>query len=279
MTRVPARIGKYEIVELFGSQCMGPMYKALDTALGDSVVIKVMTLYRGTDNGTTQDRFYRQAAIEMGLQHPNILAVRDIGQHDGSPYTVVEYADGESLDRIIESGRPLPLSDRIGYIIEVCRALSYVHRKRIVHRNIKSSNVLILKDGGVKICDFSVAYLQGEHNQPPSPHDQIAGTLTHMSPEQIRGQVVDARSDIFSTGIVLYHSLTCSLPFQGKSVAAVLTSILKDPPPPLSTSLGGYASQLQEITFRALAKDRELRYLTAEDLAFDLGGVRTQIAG
>ena len=271
MTKVLAKIGRYEILERFG--CM-PGYMAFDTALGDSVVVKPCL----TDDRATQDRFYRQAAMEMGLQHPNILAVRDIVEHDGISYTVMEYVDGEGLDRVMESRRPLPLSQRIGYIIEVCHALSYVHQKRIVHRNVKSGNVLILENGRVKICDFSGAYLQDEHSRALSPQDRFMGSPTHMSPEQIRGHVVDARSDIFSTGIILYHLLTGSLPFQGNSAVAILTGILNDPPAPLPKSLGAYASQLQKITFRALAKDRELRYQIAEDLAFDLGGVCRQIA-
>lgn len=274
MTTIPARIGKYEIIEPYGSQWMGPRYMASDTALGDLVVIHLMPGYRGPYR-PWQHCFLCQAALEVRLQHPNILAVRDFGQHDASPYTVMEYVDGESLERVIESRRPIPLSDRIGYIIEVCRALSYVHGKRIVHRNIKSSNVLILKDGRVKIFDFSMAYFQDEHADPHS-RERIVGRVTYMSPEQLRGEVVDTRSDIFSTGVVLYHSLTGFLPFQGETTVA-LDRILKDPPPPLPTSLGRYAPLLQEITFRALAKDRELRYQTAEDLASDLGEFCRQI--
>jgi serine/threonine protein kinase len=277
VTGIPAKIGKYDVIEPISRAGSGTVYKASDAALGDSVLIKLWQGFPGADRAALE-RFYSQAALEARLQHPNILAVRDFGQQDGSPYIVWEYVDGESLDRIIESGRPIPVSEKIGYIIEVCHALSYVHREGIVHRNIKSAKVMILKMGGVKIFDFSMACIEDEHAQTPSRPGQIVGTLTHMSPEQIRGEVVDARSDIFSTGVVLYELLTGSLPFQGLSTADILMRILNDPPCPFPASLGSYAARLQEITFRALAKERRLRYQTSEDLAFDLGEVRELIA-
>jgi len=277
VTGIPAKIGKYDVIGPISRAGSGTVYKASDAALGDSVLIKLWQGFRGADRATLE-RFYSQAALEARLQHPNILAVRDFGQQDGSPCIVWEYVDGESLDRIIESGRPIPVSEKIGHIIEVCHALSYVHRKGIVHRNIKSAKVMILKMGGVKIFDFSMAYIEDEQAQAPSRLGPLEGTLTHMSPEQIRGEVLDARSDIFSTGVVLYQLLTGSLPFQGLSGADILMRIVNDPPCPFPTSLGSYTARLQEITFRALAKERGLRYQTSEDLAFDLGEVREQIA-
>ena len=274
---LPARIGAYKVIELLGLPPLGALYKASDTASGNSVVIKLMTGLRGADRATLE-RFHSQAALEAGLQHPNSLAVCDVGLVDGSPYLVMEYVEGESLANIMESGRLIPISDKIGYIIEVCRALSYVHSKRIVHRNIKSAKVMILKGGGVKICDFGMAYIEDEQARVPTPVGQIVGAPTHMSPEQIKGEVVDARSDIFSTGVVLHELLTGSLPFQGLSVADTLERILHDPPRPFTDSLGSYTARLQEITFRTLAKDRGLRYQTSVDLAFDLGEVRERIA-
>ncbi len=274
VTGIPAKIGRYDVIKPISHTGSATVYKASDAALGDSVMIR---LWLWRPDRATLERFYSRASLEARLQHPNILAVRDFGEQDGSPYMVWEYVDGESLERIIGSGRPIPVSEKIGYIIEVCHALSYVHQKGIVHRNIKSNKVMILKMGGVKIFDFSMACIEDDQAQTPSRPAQFEGTLSYMSPEEIMG-VVDARSDIFSTGVVLYQLLTGSLPFQGLGGADILMRIVNDLPCPFPASLGSYAARLQEITFRALAKERGLRYQTSEDLAFDLGEVREQIA-
>jgi eukaryotic-like serine/threonine-protein kinase len=272
MPNIPASIGRYAIIEPFGPQCMGPRYRATDTVSGDPVLIALRMEISEVDHAA-QERFLRQVSMEVEIQHPNIAAVRDFGQYNGTHYTVMDYLDCESLDHIVASRRQVPLTSKLGYIVEVCHALSFIHGKKIVHRNVKAANVLVLKTGSVKLFDFNCACMADGDQQPHSAREQVAGTLTHMSPEQIMGHSVDARSDLFSTGVVLYQLLTGSLPFEGRRTAETLMTILNDPPAALPSSLGKHSARLQEINFRALAKDRNLRYQSAESLAHDLGEV------
>ena len=267
------KIGKYEVVDVLGKGGMGVVYKATDPRIGRLVAIKMMT-GGFADNPDLLKRFYREAQSTGMLQHPNIVIVYDLGDQEGNPYLVMEYLQGEPLDKLIATRRELSMVQKLDYIIQGLNGLNYAHQKGIVHRDIKPANLMVLTDGSVKIVDFGIARIG---DQSLTRTGQVVGTITYMSPEQINAQVVDGRTDIFSTGVMLYELLTYSLPFDGKDTASTLLKIIHEPPPPLKNFLRVYPPELEEVLHKALAKDREERYATAEDFAFDLSRVQEQL--
>jgi hypothetical protein len=262
----PAKIGKYQVQGIIGRGGMGVVYKATDPHLDRLVAIKMMTVGFAEDPELLK-RFYREAQSTGSLQHPNIVTVYDLGDQDGSPYLVMEYLEGESLESIISSRRQLAAAERVNFVLEACRGLSYAHGRGIVHRDIKPANIMVLKNGGVKLVDFGIAHIA---SNTLTRTGQIMGSLNYMSPEQIHGRSVDLRTDLFSTGVVLYQLFTNALPFAGDSSASTLLKIINDPPPPLTKFLSAYPKDLETIILRALAKDREDRYQTADEFALDL---------
>jgi eukaryotic-like serine/threonine-protein kinase len=269
----PSKIGKYDVIEVLGRGGMGVVYKATDPHLNRLVAIKMMT-GAFSDNPDLLKRFYREAQSTANLQHPNIVTVYDLGDLEGSPYLVMEYLEGETLDAVITSGRALSLLAKINFICDVCQGLAYAHHTGIVHRDIKPGNIMVLKSGGIKIVDFGIAHIG---DKTVTRTGQLIGSLGYMSPEQVNGKPIDTRTDIFSAGVVLYQLLTYSLPFEGESTAATLLKIIHDPPPPLSKYVTDVPPELEGVILRALAKDREERYRTVEDLGFDLAQVRDRL--
>lgn len=266
-------IGKYEVIETIGRGGMGLVYKANDPLLGRIVAIKTMT------GGFAEDpellkRFYREAKSTASLRHPNIVTVYDVGDQEGEPYLVMEFLDGESLDAIISSQRELSLLEKINYIVQVCNGLQYAHERNLIHRDIKPANIMVQREGPVKLVDFGIARMGDDHVTRPG---QVMGSIHYMSPEQIRESDVDARTDLFATGTVLYQLLTYNLPFKANDVPATLFKILHDAPPPLSRYLMSYPSDLDAILERALAKESGDRYQTADEFAFDLTQVQLQL--
>src|SRR5215472_7740829 len=220
----PSKIGKYDIIEVIGRGGMGIVYKGRDPHLDRLVAIKMMT-GSFADNPDLLKRFFREAQSTASLQHPNIVTVYELGDHSGNPYLVMEYLDGESLDSVISTRRQLSNVEKIDVMIEVCRGLSYAHHRGIVHRDIKPANIMVCQGGGVKIVDFGIAHF-GDKNVTRT--GQIVGSISYMSPEQVNGRTVDARTDIFSTGIVLYQLLTSALPFDGDNAASTLLKIVNE---------------------------------------------------
>src|SRR3954464_6760185 len=268
------KIGKYDVVEVLGKGGMGIVYKAMDNRIGRLVAIKMMT-GGFADNPDLLKRFYREAQSTGMLQHSNIVIVYDLGDQEGHPYLVMEFLEGEPLDKLVATRRELSLVQKLDYIIQCCTGLNYAHQRGIVHRDITPANLMVLKEGSaVKIVDFGIARI-GDASMTRT--GQVVGTITYMSPEQINAQVVDGRTDVFSTGVMLYELLTYALPFDGRDTAATLLKIIHEPPPPLKNYLSEYPAELEEILLKALAKDREERYATAEDFAFDLSHVQEQL--
>ncbi len=270
----PIKIGKYEVVGLLGKGGMGVVYKANDPLLGRSVAIKMMTTLDYVDNPDLLQRFYREAQSTGNLHHRNIVTVYELGDHEGSPYLVMEYLEGETLDAVIQSNRSLPLLDQINFILEVCDGLTYAHQRGVVHRDIKPGNIMVLKDSGVKIVDFGIAHIG---NRTVTRTGQLLGSLPYMSPEQISGKQVDARTDIFSLGVVFHQLLTSHLPFEGETPAATLLKIMHERPRPVAEYDPSFPAEIDEIILRALAKDREERYSSAQDFAFDLVQIRSRL--
>lgn len=266
-SNVPAKIGKYDVIDVVGRGGMGIVYKAVDPHLDRPVAIKMITT-GFAENPAQLKRFFVEAKSLASLVHPNIVTVYDLGDFGGNPYLVMQFLEGEDLDSVLAARRPLSLLDKTNIIIQVCEGLSYAHHRNVIHRDIKPANIMLAKDGGIKIFDFGIAKM-GDQNVTKSA-SQIVGTLYYMSPEQVNGQPVDGRTDLFSIGVVLYQLVTNHLPFEGESTTTTLLKITREPPPPLKNFLTVYPAELEAIVLRALAKDREERYQSADELVLDL---------
>jgi serine/threonine-protein kinase len=267
----PTKIGKYEIVDLIGRGGMGVVYKARDPQLDRLVAIKMII----GANPALLKRFDVEARSTAGLQHQNIVTIYDFGNQDGNPYLVMEYLEGSSLESAISSGRPISLANKLRICINICNGLAYAHERGIIHRDIKPANVMLLNDDSVKIVDFGIARI----GDTGISRTEVVGSLHYMSPEQFQNTPLDIRTDIFSTGVVLYRLLTGTLPFQAAGEAAVMYRIIHDNPLPIGSYVQGYPPELDSIVAKALAKNRENRYASCRDLAFDLQLLREQQKG
>lgn len=267
----PTKIGKYEVVDLIGRGGMGVVYKARDPQLDRLVAIKMII----GANPALLKRFDVEARSTAGLQHQNIVTIYDFGNQDGNPYLVMEYLEGSSLESAISSGRPISLANKLRICINICNGLAYAHERGIIHRDIKPANVMLLNDDSVKIVDFGIARI----GDTGISRTEVVGSLHYMSPEQFQNTPLDIRTDIFSTGVVLYRLLTGTLPFQAAGEAAVMYRIIHDNPLPIGSYVQGYPPELDSIVAKALAKNRENRYASCRDLAFDLQLLREQQKG
>ena len=240
------KLGPYEIISQIGAGGMGEVYKARDTRLDRTVAIKVLPAHLA-ERPEVRERFEREARTIASLNHPHICTLYDIGRQDGTDFLVMEYLEGETLAARLLRG-PLPVEQVLQYSIEIADALDKAHRKGAVHRDIKPGNIMLTKSG-TKLLDFGLAKLKQAAgpatpetqlrtlSQNPTVEGTILGTLQYMSPEQLEGQVdaIDARSDIFSFGAVVYEMATGKKAFEGKSSASLIGAILKDTPPPISS--------------------------------------------
>ncbi|HMG35549.1 MAG TPA: protein kinase [Blastocatellia bacterium] len=270
------RFGPYEIISPLGAGGMGEVYRARDTRLGRDVAVKVLPS-SFSDDEQRLHRFEQEACAAGALNHPNILAIHDVGKHDGSSYVVSELLEGETL-RERMAGAALPQRKAIDYSLQIVRGLAAAHEKGIVHRDLKPENIFITKDGRVKILDFGLAKLtepavgQSKTDIPTRRVDtdpgMIMGTVGYMSPEQVRGRPVDHRADIFSFGAILYEMLTGKRAFHGESAAETMSAILREDPPELSESNKNVAPALERVVRHCLEKNPEERFHSANDLAF-----------
>ena len=278
MALVPGtRVGPYDVTAPLGAGGMGEVYRARDARLSREVAIKVLPASLAADADRLR-RFEQEARATGLLNHPNILQVHDIGSHDGAPYVVSELLEGETLrDRI--GGTPLPTRKAIDLAAQIARGLSAAHEKGIVHRDLKPENLFVTRDGRVKILDFGLAKLidgealaEAETNthMPGTDAGKVLGTVGYMSPEQVRAQPVDHRSDIFSFGSVLYEMLSGRRAFRGASAAETMTAILKEDPPDLAETNRQLPAALERIVAHCLEKNPEERFQSARDIAFDL---------
>ncbi len=265
-----SRLGPYEVLALLGAGGMGEVYKAHDTRLNRSVAIKVLPAAFASDPDRLA-RFEREAESVAALSHPNILAIFDTGVQDTHAYVVTELLDGETLSERLQSG-PLPVRRGIEIAVQIARGLAAAHAKGIVHRDLKPANVFILADGQVKILDFglakSIATDSDTTAAAATDPGSILGTAGYMAPEQVRGQAVDARTDLFAFGAVLYEMLTGQRAFKRDTAAETLTAILKEDPPEFTGTR--LSPALERIVRHCLEKNPAERFQTARDVAFAL---------
>jgi eukaryotic-like serine/threonine-protein kinase len=272
-----ARLGPYEIVSQIGAGGMGEVYRARDSRLKRDVAIKVLPKALSVDADRLR-RFEQEALATAALNHPNILAVFDIGTDQGAPYVVSELLEGETLRERLRSGA-IPLRKTLDYAMQIAHGLAAAHEKGIIHRDLKPENLFITKDGRVKILDFGLAKLTqpetGTHTSLPTMTHAteagvVMGTAGYMSPEQVRGSSVDARSDIFSFGAILYEMISGKRAFHRETPADTMSAILKEEPAEFSETNRNVSPALERIVQHCLEKNPEQRFHSASDIAFDL---------
>lgn len=278
-----ADLGAFRIVSQLGRGGMGEVYQAHDRRLGRDVAIKVLPVEVARDPDR-RARFEQEARAASALNHPNVLTVFDLGYHDDAPYLVCELLDGESLRTVIDRG-PLPRRQALDYGRQIAARLAATHAHGIVHRDIKPENLFITSDGRVKILDFGVAKVV----TPSAPDDAtnanlttagtVVGTVAYMSPEQVQARPVDARSDIFSMGAVLFEMLTGRPPFTGDSSIDVMHAITRHDPPDLDAMLSEPAPLVSRIVARCMAKAPGLRFQSASDLEFAIEAAAGSASG
>ena len=273
-----SRIGPYEIGTPIGAGGMGEVYRAYDTRLRRDVAVKVLHPLFSRDPDRMR-RFLQEAQAVAALSHPNILAIHDFGEHEGSPYIVMEYLEGETLRERLNTGT-LPLRKVIEVAEQIAHGLAAAHEKGLVHRDLKPENVFLTRDGRVKILDFGLAKLPPEQPTPDAATlasqtepGVVMGTVGYMSPEQLRGNTADHRSDLFSFGAILYEMLAGKRAFQGQSSVETLSAILKEDPPDFVRADRDVPATLELIVRHCLEKNPEERFQSARDVGFALGTV------
>jgi eukaryotic-like serine/threonine-protein kinase len=274
---------RYEVGDLLGRGGMAEVYLGRDTRLGRTVAIKVLRLQLAHDP-TFQARFRREAQNAAALNHPAIVAVYDTGQEmitaGGGPvpypYIVMEHIEGRTLRDILSEGRPLDVDLALDITAGVLAALEYSHRIGVVHRDIKPANVMLIPSGDVKVMDFGIAraLADAESTMTVLQTRGVIGTAQYLSPEQARGELVDTRSDLYSTGCLLFELLTCRPPFVADSPVAVAYQHVREQPPAPSDLASGIPESVDRISLHALAKDREERYQTAAEFRADIEAAR-----
>ncbi|MDE3168263.1 MAG: serine/threonine protein kinase, partial [Acidobacteriota bacterium] len=277
------RISHYEVLDKLGAGGMGEIYRARDTRLGRVVALKALPAQASGDTERRR-RFLQEAQAASGLNHPNIITVHDIlGDEQGNEYMVMEFVEGRTLGDLIPAGG-LGVAPILRYATGIAGALAAAHAAGIVHRDLKPGNIMVTTDGRVKVLDFGLAKVaaapslteatQTLGSGPLTVEGSILGTVAYMSPEQAQGKRVDARSDIFSFGALLYEMATGQKAFQGDSALTTLTAILRDEVRPVREVAGNVPPELEEIIRRALRKDPGERWQTAQEMHAVLAELR-----
>ncbi len=265
----PKQLGRYEIIAELGRGAMGVVYKARDPVLDRMVAIKTISLeLPRSERAEYEARFYQEARAAGRLNHPNIVTIYDIGRTERLAYMAMEFLEGEELRAVLTPGSPIPVNQGIDITMQVAGGLAYAHENRVIHRDVKPSNIMVVRDGLVKIMDFGIARLH--ESEVKTMTGMIMGSPKYMSPEQVTGARPDLRSDVFSLGVVLYEILTGSSPFAGESIHSIMYQIIHFAPPPPSQINRQVPEMLDLIVAKALAKKLDERYPNATEMANDL---------
>ena len=275
------RLGRYQIREIIGEGAMACVYKAYDPEINRALAIKLLKAQLRLD-GEYRNRFLREAKGAGVLSHPNIVTVFDVGEDQGHPYIAMELVEGQTLAEELKARKAMSTKDIVEIGIQLARALDYAHKKGIVHRDVKPGNIMRLTDTNtIKVADFGICRIDGSDTADATQQTQIGnvlGTPHYMSPEQVVGEKVDSRSDLFSAGVVLYQLLTGHLPFEGDTLISVAYKITKTDPPSLDKVRGDLPLSLRRIIERALKKQPEKRFQSGEEFAQALVGVARELA-
>ncbi|GLB64290.1 protein kinase [Dietzia sp. NCCP-2495] len=273
MTTPNTLAGRYEIGATLGFGGMSEVHRGRDTVLGREVAVKIMRPELARDE-TFYQRFRREAQNSASLNHPSIVAIYDQGEEptaDGSlPYIVMEIVEGDTLRDIVRMDGPMELERALGVMADVCGALDFSHKKGIIHRDVKPANIMISRDGAVKVMDFGIARAVSDSSSTLTKTSSVLGTAQYLSPEQARGETVDARSDLYSAGCVLYEMVTGAPPFTGESPVAVAYQHVRETPKPPSSVNPDVSRYVDAVIMQAMAKNPENRYASAGDMRTDL---------
>src|SRR5215510_5271437 len=283
----PEKVAHYRILEKLGAGGMGVVYLAEDMKLGRKVAIKILN-DEFTTNKDRLHRFELEASAASNLNHPNILTIHEVGDDDGRHYIATEYIDGVTLRRKMAASS-LEMPAILDIAVQVASALEEAHNAGIVHRDIKPDNIMVRRNGYVKVLDFGLAKLTETIDRSPSDAEAstrvlvhtdagvVMGTSHYMSPEQARGKPVDARSDIWSLGVVMYEMVAGRTPFEGETSTDVIVAITQKEPPPLARFAPNVPAELEWIVSKALRKDRDERYQTIKELITDLRRLKQRL--
>ncbi len=274
----PERIGRYEILATVGRGAMGIVYKARDPVIDRVVAIKQIALSPGlSPEGRAEftRRFFREAKAAGKLQHPNVVTIYDMGEEEGSPFMAMEFVEGVSLGQLLKTRGSLPPGEALALTRQIARGLAYAHEQGVVHRDVKPDNILVDAKGRAVVTDFGVAHLEASDMTRTG---EILGTPHFMSPEQVTGQPLDGRSDLFSLGVVLFQILSGDRPFKGDTVSTICYHIVHSSPQPDIDQLGLHP-RLAALLARLLAKRREERYADGESLVLAIDSVTGAMAG
>ncbi|MBI4429788.1 MAG: serine/threonine protein kinase, partial [Ignavibacteriales bacterium] len=273
-------VSHYKILEKLGEGGMGVVYKAQDLKLNRTVALKFLPGELRTSQEEIK-RFHQEASALSALNHPNIATIYDIDEADGKRFIALEYLPGgtvkSKLKDLHSGGRELPLAQVVEYGVQIAEALSHAHKRNIVHRDVKTDNLLLTEDRKVKITDFGLAKLRGDVEITKT--GSTVGTPAYMSPEQIRGEEIDQRSDIFSFGIVLYELTTGRLAFRGEHEAALTYSIVNDDPISIGTLRPTIPAEWERLILKCLEKNKNQRYGSCDQIVADLRSVQQVISG
>jgi serine/threonine protein kinase len=269
---LPQRIGRYRVLERIGKGAMGSVYAVMDEQLGRKVAVKLMLAAFEEDTELRQ-RFYREARVTGQLAHRNIVTIFDLGEHDNRPFIVMELLEGLPLNDYLRTDAVPSLDTKLDLMIQLCDGLQTAHQAGVIHRDIKPSNMFVMRDGTLKVLDIGVARLNSSNLTAAG---MLLGTPEYMSPEQVRGQRMDARADIFSVSALFYFMLAGRPPFGSRDLRNVLHAIINHPPPPLAEEEAPEA--VWQVLARGLAKNPEERYPRCADLRGELDRVRRSIA-
>ncbi|MCA8926073.1 MAG: serine/threonine protein kinase, partial [Planctomycetes bacterium] len=276
---VGRRIGDYEVLSELGQGGMGLVFHGRHVQLGQAVAIK--SLHTGlTSNPSARERFVREAQALARLNHPNIIALLNFINDDSGCYIIMEYAEGEDLEAKVQRMGLVPPAECLPWFVQACRALSYAHQQGVIHRDIKPSNIFIHPSGQTKLLDFGTAKLID--GKRLTQQGMTLGTVIYMSREQVLGETLDARSDVYSLGVTLYETVTGQLPFNDDNERQLVVKIAKEEPVPPRQHCAALDPKLEAVILKALAKDREQRYQTAAEFEAALtelmAGVQTLTA-